>query len=319
MKRWKYEEVKNFIENNSSCKLLSKEYKNIDTKLKFKCSCGNEFETSFDKFKSRNKRQCNECGKKILANKQKLSYEEVKQFIEVDSNSGCKLLSKEYNNAQEKLLIQCACGNTYKTKWNHFKNSHQRQCPTCGIEMVASKKRLDNEYVKNYIEQFECKLLSKYKNTETKITIQCKCGNTFETLFSIFRDYDVHSCRICRENEKSISKGETKIEKWLIENNIKYKTQYTFEDCKHDKKLKFDFAILNNDNNVKMLIEFDGKQHFGVGLFSDDTEKMLEQYSKIKQSDETKNTYCFRKCIPLLRIPYSKYANIDKILSNSLL
>ena len=95
MKRWKYEEVKNFIENNSSCKLLSKEYKNIDTKLKFKCSCGNEFETTFDKFKSRNKRQCNECGKKILANKQKLSYEEVKQFIEVDSNSGCKLLSKE--------------------------------------------------------------------------------------------------------------------------------------------------------------------------------------------------------------------------------
>ena len=140
-----------------------------------------------------------------------------------------------------------------------------------------------------------------------------------ETLFSIFRDYDVHSCKICRENEKSISKGETKIEKWLIQNNIKYKTQYTFEDCKHDKKLKFDFAILNNDNNVKMLIEFDGKQHFGVGLFSDDTEKMLEQYSKIKQSDETKNTYCFRKCIPLLRIPYSKYANIDKILSNSLL
>ena len=253
MKRWKYEEVKKFIEENSNCKLLSKEYKNIDTKLKFKCECGKSIETTFDKFKSRNKRQCNECSKKILSNKKRLTYEEVKHFIEIDSNSGCKLLSKEYNNAQEKLLIQC------------------------------------------------------------------KCGNTFETLFCIFRDYDVHSCKICREKEKSISKGEVKIEKWLVNNNIKYKKQYTFEDCRHDRKLKFDFAILNKDNNVKMLIEFDGKQHFGLGLFSDDTNKMLEQYSKVKQSDETKNSYCFKKSIPLLRIPYSKYSDIDKILSDSLL
>ena len=87
----------------------------------------------------------------------------------------------------------------------------------------------------------------------------------------------------------------------------------------HNKKLKFDFAILNKDNNVKMLIEFDGKQHFGLGLFSDDTQEMLEQYASVKQSDETKNDYCFKNCIPLLRIPYSKYASIDKILSNSLL
>ena len=217
------------------------------------------------------------------------------------------------------MLIQCACGNEFRTKWNHFKNSYQRQCSTCGIEKTASKRRLDNEYVKKYVEQFDCKLLSKYKNTTTKITIKCKCGNTFDTLFGIFRDYDVHSCRICRDKEKTISKGENKIETWLIKNNIKYKTQYTFENCKHDKKLKFDFAILNKDNKVKMLIEFDGKQHFGVGLFSDDTEKMLEQYAKVKQSDETKNEYCFKNCIPLLRIPYSKYASIDKILNNSLL
>ena len=319
MKRWKYEEVKNFIEENSKCKLLSEEYKNVDTKLKLKCSCGNEFETTFDKFKSRNKRQCNECSKKILANKKKLSYEEVKQFIEVDSNSGCKLLSKEYNNAQEKLLIQCKCGNVFKTKWNHFKNSYQRQCPDCGREITSSKRRLDNEYVKKYIEQFGCKLLSTYKNRYTKITIQCKCGNVFETLFCMFKDYDVHSCKICREKEKSTSKCEVKIEKWLINNNIKYEPQYTFEDCRHDRKLKFDFAILNKDNEVKMLIEFDGKQHFGLGLFSDDTEKMIEQYAMVKQSDETKNEYCFKNCIPLLRIPYSKYASIDKILSKSLL
>ena len=319
MKRWKYEEVKSFIETNSKCKLISIEYKNIDSKLKIQCECGEIFKTTFDKFKSRNKRQCNECGKKILSNKNKLSYKDVKHFIEIDSNSGCKLLSKEYNNAQEKLLMQCACGNNFKTKWNHFKNSYQRQCPTCGTKIQADKRKLDNEYVKNYIKQFGCELLSDYKNINTKITIKCICGNSFETLFGMFRDYDIHSCKLCRDKEKSISKGETKIEDWLINNNIKYKTQYTFNDCKHDKKLKFDFAILNSNGNVKLLIEYDGKQHFGLGLFSDNTQKMIDEYSRIRQSDQTKNEYCFSKCIPILRIPYSKYYDIDNILKNSLL
>ena len=319
MKRWKYEDVKNFVEENSKCKLLSKEYINIDSKLKFQCECGNTFETTFYKFKTRNKRQCNECSRKKVSNNMKLSYEEVKKFIEVDSNSGCRLLSKEYKSANDKLLIQCKCGNTFKVKWNHFKNSCQRQCPKCGQEKTANARRLDNEYVKNYIEKYGCKLLSKYKNYDTKIKIQCKCGNTFETLFCIFKDYDVHECKMCREKNKSTSKGETKIEQWLINNNIKYKTQYTFDDCKHTRKLRFDFAILNKNDEVKMLIEFDGKQHFGIGMFSDDTEKMLEEYQILKQSDNDKNEYCFKNCIPLLRIPYSKYNKLNEILERNLL
>lgn len=319
MKRWNYEDVKKFVENNSKCTLLSTEYKSIDAKLSFKCECGNIFETTFDKFKSRNKRQCNECGKMILSNKRKLSCEEVKNFIEKESNSGCKLLSTEYNNAHEKLLIQCSCGKQFETKWSHFKNSFQRQCPECGRKIQASKRKLDNQYVKDYIEQFGCKLLGEYKDIKTPITIQCACGNTYNTLFGMFKDYDIHSCKQCRENEKSRSKGEAKIEKWLIENQISYTSQYSFEDCKHTNKLKFDFAILNKDNNAKMLIEYDGKQHFGLGLFSDDTEKMLEQYLIVVQSDQTKNEYCLKKGIPLLRISYNNYRNIEKILKNSLL
>lgn len=319
MKRHSIETITKFVNENSDCKLISKEYKNVDSKLEFECKCGNHFETTFYKFSKRNKRQCNSCGYKDLANKNKLSYEEVKQFIEVDSNSGCTLLSDSYDNAQEKLKILCHCGNEFEVKFNHFKSSFQRQCPECGHEQVASQRRLSKTYVNEVISSKGCKLLSDYKNINTPIKIQCKCGNTFTTLFPVFRDYDVQSCAICREKEKSTSKGESKIEQWLIDNEIAYETQYKFDDLKHEKPLKFDFAILNKHKDVKMLIEYDGKQHFGVGLFSSDEKEMLNAYNIVKQSDFTKNEYCFKKGIPLLRIPYNCYYKIDTILENSLL
>ncbi|MCC0706980.1 hypothetical protein [Clostridioides sp. ES-S-0190-01] len=74
MRYWTYEQVKYFVENESGCKLLSTEYINNRTKMLFICKCGKKFITSFEKFKHRNKRQCNECGKKTNINNRKLPY-----------------------------------------------------------------------------------------------------------------------------------------------------------------------------------------------------------------------------------------------------
>ena len=40
----------------------------------------------------------------------KLTYQEVKHFVETESNSGCKLLSEEYKNNSTNMLFQCKCG-----------------------------------------------------------------------------------------------------------------------------------------------------------------------------------------------------------------
>ena len=130
MARFKYEDAKYFteIESNSGCKLLSKEYKDIHSKMVFECKCGREFETSFTKFKHRNKRQCNECGRKNSQKKNFLKYEDVKYFIEVESKSGCKLISKKYIGAREGMLFECKCGNEFKTTWNSFASKNKRQC-----------------------------------------------------------------------------------------------------------------------------------------------------------------------------------------------
>lgn len=325
MKRYDIQDVDLFVNENSDCVLISDEYKNFETKMKFACKCGEVFETSFEKFKLRNKRQCTKCGRRKTGKRLLLSYADVKEFIEVTSQSGCKLLSKEYENAHQKLRIKCECGEVFETKFNHFKSSNQRQCGDCGRELQAGKRRLDYQEIKHFIEVESgsgCKLTSKsYKNNKSKIRIQCKCGNEFSTLFLLFRDVDRRKCDVCSQKENLRSKGELKVETWLISNGIIYDKQIRFADCKNIKPLPFDFVVYKDAERkkIKMIIEYDGKQHFGVGLFSSDPEKMLEQLNKTKVNDEIKNKYCFSKSIPLLRIPYSNYRKINKVLENALL
>jgi hypothetical protein len=59
--KWDIHSVKQFIKDNSKCILISKEYANSTTNLTFQCSCGDQFETTFDRFKTRFKRTCRRC------------------------------------------------------------------------------------------------------------------------------------------------------------------------------------------------------------------------------------------------------------------
>ena len=318
MKRFTYNEVVEYVKNNSNCELLENEYKNQTTKMKFKCGCGEEFITTFEKFRTRDKKQCNKCGRRILTEKQRLTYEDVKKYIE--ENSNCKLLSKEYVSTRDKLLLECGCGNEFFVAFRHFRSSNQRQCQECGSKIKANKRKLDYSYIKEFVkENSECELVSKqYINSNNRLEFKCKCGNHFSTYFDLFKRLDIRMCSECR-NKTPKSKGEIKISKWLQENNIKFKSEYTFDDLKDIKKLRFDFAILNSNNEIKLLIEFDGKQHQGEGVFAKTEEEALLMYNEIVYNDNLKNEYCFNKCIPLLRIPYDKYSKIEEILSKALL
>ena len=104
MRKLTYKEIKAFIEGpeGNGCKLLTtkEEYEsngmNTQSKLEIKCKCGNTFQKSFDKFKSKNQRQCKECGKKKISEtlKGKKLSEETKQKIS-KSEKG-KHLSEEH-------------------------------------------------------------------------------------------------------------------------------------------------------------------------------------------------------------------------------
>lgn len=62
-----YSYVYSYVINNSNATIISESYVNLDSPLKFLCKCGNEFTTSFHRFKYENKRQCNKCGIEMRA------------------------------------------------------------------------------------------------------------------------------------------------------------------------------------------------------------------------------------------------------------
>ena len=108
------------------------------------------------------------------------------------------------------------------------------------------------------------------------------------------------------------SHGEQRISEIFDINNIIYQKQYT-PGVKYKKPLHFDFAILNEQNEVLYCLEYDGKQHFEDSSWNED-------FELIKLRDEIKNQWCKENNIPLIRIPYTHLKNLkieDLLLETS--
>jgi hypothetical protein len=312
LKRWNYKEVKQFIEidSNSGCKLIS-DYKMVKDNIIVKCACGNPFEVTFQNFYRRNKRKCNNCSIMIRNDKLKLTYEYIKNFIEKESESECLLLNTVYEDSKTKLSLKCKCGIDFQCDWNDFYNRNQRQCSQCGYNNGGIKRRRVYDEIKYYIEvesDSNCKLISDtFNGVHRDLIIQCECGHSFKTNFVSFCE-GKHHCSLC----VNISSGETSIEKFLIRNNMPYNSQYIFKDCKYKRPLPFDFAVLDNNQNLKCLIEFDGKHHFLENSMFD------SDLALVQKKDKIKTDYCFKNNISLIRIPYWKGSKINQTLTEEL-
>lgn len=124
--------------------------------------------------------------------KNRFTYDYVKNYIEY---YGYKLVSKEYKNANEKLDLICNKGHVYKTNFNKFKYS-ERRCPNCYNELRGKSQKHSYNYIKDFVEKYNYVLLSdKYKNTKSKIKLQCPMGHTYEVIFSSFKKG--HRCPHC--------------------------------------------------------------------------------------------------------------------------
>lgn len=140
-KKITYNMVKFYIES-CSYKLLSEDYVGNSTKLLIKCDKGHIFKMRWNNFQQG--QRCPICDKS-----HKKNYEDIKMEIEKEKY---KLITCEYRNSKEKLLIMCPNGHTYKSSWNNFRRG--RRCPMCNITKGEKKIKeiLDNnkiEYIYN--------------------------------------------------------------------------------------------------------------------------------------------------------------------------
>lgn len=113
---------------------------------------------------------------------------------------------------------------------------------------------------------------------------------------------------------------EIEIEKYLKKHNVLFEAQYRIKECRNKNPLPFDFAIQDKYNNLTLLIEYQGGQHyFPVDFSGKGKEWAEEQFKELQIRDQIKYNYCITNSIPLLIIPYWESNNIEEILNNCLL
>ena len=194
------------------------------------------------------------------------------RFIEGSVNeSGYLTLIGRVSSEKErpKVLCQCKCGNYTVLINQAFKNGTTKSCGCYG-QLISKENgqrvgKLSNKG-KDYSQNQDNPFYLYIKRTDEKSgrsflwDIQCrKCGKIYQEVPSIL----ISNTRRRGNNPcgcwQKTSKGVLKIEEILINNNISFIREYTFNDCLSPlgNLMKFDFYVEN-----KYLIEYDGEQHF---------------------------------------------------------
>lgn len=153
--------AKQFIKENSEAELLDTYYKDNSTKMRFRCKCGNEFVTTFNHFKTQNKRQCNKCGDKKRTGKFKpFTIDQVRKIIE---SKDCELITDKYINNTQKLEIRCKCGEIFVTDLAGFKDKNKNRCDKC-----SKKQSSYSRVIEYYLRENNITFIKEYRFKECR-------------------------------------------------------------------------------------------------------------------------------------------------------
>lgn len=254
-----------------------------------------------------NNRRCPNCFK----NKKKTT-EEYKKEVKKITEGEYTVLGDYVNNRITILTRHNTCEHEWELKPSNF--YHGRRCPKCRDSRPPKTTEQFKKEVFN-LEGENFRVISEYTLGREDIKmIHKKCGKDFFVTPDTFLSR--RSCPNC-----NMTRGELKVAQWLINNKINFKPEKTFDNFKSEKgwAYRFDFAVYD-ENELILLIEYDGVQHFEPVDFANKGEEWaVKNYLKTIHRDEIKNNYCKEKGIELLRIPYTKFNEIETILQRSVL
>lgn len=207
---------------------------------------------------------------------------------------------------------QCDCGNTCVVSVDRLNSGKTKSCG------CLSREKASQRFGINLIGQKFGKLTvieRDYDHPNKKRIFwkcRCDCGNLNLVSYSgvELRNGKIIQCPLCMPR----SLGEEKIKTLLLEQNIPFEQEKSFEDCrfpKTNRKARFDFFV-----NNQYIIEFDGRQHIESTTGSKSNWWSLDY---VQEHDQIKNDYCKKNNIPIIRIPYSHlhYLKLQDILLES--
>lgn len=221
---------------------------------------------------------------------------------------------KKKGKSRIKVTIKCnECGGRSDIlKENLMTQKFPGLCTKCAHKKSQDYRRLQVDDVINKFEAAGYKVLtpkdkikpvgqSKSYN-KAKVMIENKFGqvfiinyNNFSNKFQYYKQLNSED-GYSAEGMRKKSCYEKIVAEFLNEQNIPYKREFKFTDCKKKRLLPFDFCLWYNSPK-RMLIEVDGELHY----------KQIEEFQQIQENDKHKTKYCKYKKIPLLRIPYWEF------------
>ena len=279
------------------CELLEKEYKNCETKMKYKCSCGNISKINFLNFKQG--KRCKKCGYEKVSDKTKYSFEYVKKYFK---DQGCELLAREYKNSKIKIRYKCSCSYIAKTSFVSFKRGHR--CMKCGGREKLTNRGFVERAGKIHNNRYDYSKVD-YKRSNIKVIIICRRHGEFlqspENHLHLTRKI---GCPFCRKKNE----GEVKIillryfKGWEIVPNKKIYDKY-----KSNKSKRYCDFYLTRKNYSDIIVEYDGEGHFKPIKFGGIKDKNADNRFKRQQMiDRLDKEFCEENNIILHRIKYDE-------------
>lgn len=276
-------------------------YINNKTKILCKCKIDGREWTSLPTSLLRGD-GCPQCG---LSSRTKLRRKTHDVFLEEMQalHPNIEVLS-EYINSHTKVLCRCKIdGHEWYSSPPNLLTG--KGCAKCGNSIKKTHKEFVSEMS---ITNPNIEIIGTYNTARTKILARCKicgrewCINPTDLLKGV-------GC--CSKYNKS--KGEIKIEKYFLENNIDFDLYYKFDGLigVNGRRLSYDFYL----PYYNLLIEYQGRQHYeSVDIFGGD-----EQFHIQQEHDKRKREYAKTHNIDLLEIPHWDFDNIETILESRLL
>lgn len=228
--KWNIEKLIDFY-NKNGCALITKDYKNEDSFLTYKCKCENKDTKKFSAFKR--SPYCRLCYRNNMSGKMSFTFEKVKKDFKLN---GCVLLSKSYKNAWESLDYICICGRKSKIQYANF--SKGVRCFGC-----PSKRKYTEEKMKLIMKNSNCIYISQTGiNVNDRVKFICHCENKSEKSIKSF--IETKRCNEC--SHRSF------LEKVSGENSSNWNPELTDEERMHNRDFseyeKWRNSVFERDN-----------------------------------------------------------------------
>lgn len=212
-------------------------------------------------------------------------------------------LGNSWKHNEPYWYFECDCGGSIIAGANSVKRGHTTSCGCALIKDLTGQ-----TFGRLTVLGMYGKTIQPNGQLRTDWICQCTCGEQTIVTHGNLTSGHTKSCGCMR-----CSAQEAIIKKYLNEHCINHVKEFIFPDFRSStgRPFRFDFGLLDQDDNLLALVEYQGSQHY-IEYPGFESYGATERYV----SDPLKRKYCQEHNIPLHEIKYTEdtLTRIDEII-----